>query len=250
MPGLIDDTYKGQRRPLTSRVTKLTAFLRGRYCLFLSFSPPRLILLSVQMRSNPSLQQALQLVVFIVCCHNVLSYQPFGSFGRSVPNPNKVSIDQPVVKSLRRPLLIVVDPKTKSRIHLVGVSHGSASSAELVKAVFSEIPKAAAVVLELCDDRFWSISLDAKIRPRGNETLAKAFDTKLEMITNYEKKKKAEMTSNSGAQALYSQISNTLRFASGQGLIGGTFVLLGLFVSNLQRMTRSNTGTSWMYCLY
>ena len=134
-------------------------------------------------------------------------------------------------------------PTTKSRIHLVGVSHGSASSAELVKEVFSEIPNAAAVVLELCDDRFWSISLDAKIRPRGNETLAGAYDAKLISIANHESKKAAAKT-NTGVVAVYNQISNTIRFASGQGLIGGTFVLLGLFVSNLQRMTRSSTGAS------
>lgn len=137
-------------------------------------------------------------------------------------------------------LLTVIDPVTRSRIHLVGVSHGSASSADLVREVFTEV-NPAAVILELCDDRFWSISLDAKIRPRGNDTLAEAFDTKLQLIENWETKKKATY-SNFGMFAIFSQINNIFKFASGQGLIGGTFVLLGLFVANLQRFTRSNTG--------
>lgn len=176
-------------------------------------------------------------------CVSVSAYRPIGR-STSVLSSHLEIIDEPVIKSIKRPLLTVIDPLTRSRIHLVGVSHGSASSAALVKEVFAEV-NPAAVILELCDDRFWSISLDAKIRPRGNETLAVAFDNKLELIENWEIKKKASLsTSNFGMFAIFSQISNIFKFASGQGLIGGTFVLLGLFVASLQKLTRQNTGES------
>ena len=200
-----------------------------------------------EMRSNQHVFVVSRLLILLVAFNQytkTTAYQSTGPNGRSVSsNFNQNHIDQPVIKSLKRPLLVVVDPKTKSRIHLVGVSHGSASSAELVKDVFSEIPNAAAVVLELCEDRFWSISLDAKIRPRGNETLAGAFDAKLIVIANHESKKVAAKT-NTGIVAVFNEISSALRFAGQQGPIGGTFVLLGLFISNMQRMTRSSTGVS------
>jgi hypothetical protein len=173
-------------------------------------------------------------------CVSVSAYRPIGR-STSALSPHREIIDEPVIKSIKRPLLTVIDPMTRSRIHLVGVSHGSASSAALVKEVFTEV-NPSAVILELCDDRFWSISLDAKIRPRGNETLAEAFDNKLELIENWEIKKKAALTANFGMFAIFSQINNIFKFASGQGIIGGTFVLLGLFVASLQKLTRSNTG--------
>ena len=140
----------------------------------------------------------------------------------------------------RSPVLTVVDPLTGNNIHLVGVSHGSAVSAQLVKDVMDEI-NPAAVVLELCDDRFWSISLDSKVRPRGNATLTEAFDNKIALIESNKQQQQKETTYNANFP-IVGAFSQTLKFASGQGLVGGLFVLLGLFVSNLQRMTRSNTG--------
>lgn len=145
--------------------------------------------------------------------------------------------DEPVVKSFKRPYLTVIDPITRARIHLVGVSHGSSSSANLVKEVFSEV-NPAAVVLELCDDRFFSISLDAKIRPRENSTLIDLYDAEMEVI----RKEEEEAQSYSAAIGFAAQLSNILKFATQQGVVGGTFVLLGLLVNNLQRLTRSNTG--------
>jgi hypothetical protein len=193
------------------------------------------------MRSQPPLFEVVQLLlVFTVYNHCVSAYRPSIQNTQFEFTQDPIKSNDPIVKSLKRPLLTVIDPKTKSRIHLVGVSHGSASSANLVKEVFSEV-NPSAVVLELCDDRFWSISLDAKIRPRGNDTLSLEFDKQLEVIKTYEDKKEAA-GSRFGIFGFINQLINTLRFASGQGLIGGTFVLLGLFVSNLQRLTRSNTG--------
>jgi hypothetical protein len=139
----------------------------------------------------------------------------------------------------RSPVLTVVDPLTGNNIHLVGVSHGSAVSAQLVNDVIDDI-NPAAVVLELCDDRFWSISLDSKVRPRGNATLAEAFDNKIALLESKQQQQK-ETTFNANFP-IVGAFSQTLKFASGQGLVGGMFVLLGLFVSNLQRMVRSNTG--------
>ena len=147
--------------------------------------------------------------------------------------------ESPVIKSLKRPVLTVVDPISNSRIHLVGVCHGSASSANLVKDIFAEI-NPAAVVLELCDDRFYSISLEANIRPRGNETQGKIFDDEMAVIKKAELKAKET----SGVFGGLMQLSNVIRFVGQQGLVGGTFVLLSLCVNNLQRLFRFNTGTS------
>ena len=194
-------------------------------------------------RLNETQSKAFQFFFLFIACSLVSKISAYNPFPKSViKNPTELHIDQPVTKSFKRPLLVVVDPLTKSRIHLVGVSHGSASSANLVQEVMSEIPNPAAVVLELCLDRFFSISLDSKIRPRDNENLAVLFDAKLGEIADAEAKKKASFKG-LGLVTAFSQFKNTLRFVSGQGFIGGTFVLLGLFVSDLQRMTRSNTGT-------
>ncbi len=40
--------------------------------------------------------------------------------------------------------------------------------------------------------------------------------------------------------SILSQFYGTFKFAKGQGLVGGTFVLLGVFVSYVQRLSRSN----------
>ena len=161
----------------------------------------------------------------------------FGGVWKKDPPSLKKIVATPIVKTNQNPVLTVCDPIHGNRIHLVGVSHGSATSANLVKETINEV-KPAVVVLELCDDRFWSISLDAKIRPRGNETFAKSFDEKLALIES--RQQTARLASaNFGLLAVFSQLTNTFRFASGQGFVGGMFVLLGLMVGNLQRITRS-----------
>ncbi len=148
---------------------------------------------------------------------------------------------EPITKGDKTPVLTVIEPSSGGRIHLVGVSHGSATSANLVKEVMEQV-NPSAVVLELCSDRFFSISLDSKIRPRGNDTLATAFDTKVALIESKRQQQQTSSYANFPILGVFSQLSSVFKFASGQGVVGGMFVILGLFVSNLQRMTRSNTG--------
>ena len=160
------------------------------------------------------------------------SMKPYGDY-----------LEGPVVKSLKRPVLTVTDPLTKSRIHLVGVCHGSASSANLVKAIFAEV-NPAAVVLELCDDRFFSISLEANIRPRGNDSMIKIYDDELKVMKAEELKAETQ----NGAVGIFAQVSNILGFVGQQGIIGGSIVLLSLFVNNLQKLFRFNTGSTQEQC--
>lgn len=186
---------------------------------------------------STQISKALQILLILsLLGHSPQAYQtgkrsptlrPFGEF-----------LEGPVVKSLKRPVLTVTEPLTKSRIHLVGVCHGSASSANLVKEIFAEV-NPAAVVLELCDDRFFSISLEAKIRPRGNETMMKIFDDELDVI----KKEELVTQSQNGVVSGMVQVNNILGFVGQQGFVGGSIVLLSLFVNNLQRLFRFNTGT-------
>jgi hypothetical protein len=161
----------------------------------------------------------------------------FPLFGNPAPKPIKHL--EPVIKSYKRPVLSIEDPRTQSKIHLVGVSHGSPSSADLVREVFGEVnPKA--VVVELCDDRFLSISIDSKIRPRFNPTFTRIYDEKVAILEKRAEKQKAEATSyaNYGLFAVFSQLSSAFKFAKSQGVFGGVFVLLGLLVSSLQRASR------------
>lgn len=184
----------------------------------------------------------LAFLILCICDVNISAYQ---RSGRTVSSTlNQKHIDQPVIKSLKRPILTVVDPKTKSRIHLIGVSHGSDASAELVKQVISETLNPAAVVLELCEDRFFAISVDANIRPRGNETYAKVFDMTSEKLVAKKIERKA-LKADSGLQVFLSDVNNTLRFASGKGLIGGVLVLLLLLTNSARKMIRSNSGASF-----
>ena len=86
------------------------------------------------------------------------------------------------MKTAGKPILIVKDPQSNTKIHLVGVSHGSAPSAALVRETMEHV-KPAAVVVELCDDRFMTISLDAAIEPRGKRTVISEYRTKVQLIT-------------------------------------------------------------------
>ena len=183
-------------------------------------------------------------IILIALCFASTSYAfQFGWGGlKKVPPVTKPPRYEPITKGTKTPVLTVTEPSFGGRIHLVGVSHGSATSANLVKEVMEQV-KPSAVVLELCSDRFFSISLDSKIRPRGNATLATAFDTKVAMIeTKRQQQQQTSSYANFPILGVFSQLSSVFKFASGQGVVGGIFVILGLFVSNLQRMTRSNTG--------
>jgi len=71
-----------------------------------------------------------------------------------------------VVKATGKPVLRVIDPNSNSVVHLVGVSHGSPTSADLVQSTISAV-KPDVIVLELCEDRYISMSLDNKIVPTG-----------------------------------------------------------------------------------
>ena len=71
-----------------------------------------------------------------------------------------------IIKTTGKPVLRVIDPNSNSIVHLVGVSHGSPISAELVQSTISMV-KPDVIVLELCEDRYISMSLDNKIVPTG-----------------------------------------------------------------------------------
>ena len=142
---------------------------------------------------------------------------------------------KPVLKILKKPIL-VVEGCNENRIHIVGVSHGSSSSSRLVEEVIREV-RPQAVVLELCEDRFISIAVDSNIVPVGNDTLVQIYTKKK---SEQENMKAALRMSNRGSQrSKYNSIRASFKFASGQGLVGGVFVCLGLAVSSLQRVARS-----------
>lgn len=163
-----------------------------------------------------------------------LAYQ--NGVGSPAPKAYGDFVSGPVVKSLNRPVLTVIDPITKTRIHLIGVCHGSASSANLVEEIFAEV-NPAAVVLELCGDRFLSLSIEAKMRPRFNETLGLLFDDYL-AIKHDELKADAKEVAGGLPQS-----NNILEFLFRQGPISGAIVLLSILGTTLQRIFRFNTGS-------
>jgi hypothetical protein len=136
------------------------------------------------------------------------------------------------------PVLTVRVKESNCTVHLVGVSHGSLASSSLVSRVMREV-NPASVIVELCEDRFMSISLDAGIRPRMNATLESMYDEKMAKI--------ATSTNNNGGGGgggdipLSTRLGSAFSFARGQGLVGGLFVLLGLTVSFLQRASSRST---------
>ena len=110
-------------------------------------------------------------------------------------------------------------------MHLVGVAHGSSASATLVEEVISTI-RPSNVVVELCVERFLSISLESRIRPRGNETMALWFDKKVALLETESKLKRWV---------------NMVNFVRAQGAVAGLFVLMGLSVTALQKAARLGT---------
>jgi len=119
-----------------------------------------------------------------------------------------------------------------SKVTLIGVSHGSAASSALVESVLRDV-KPDAVVVELCEDRLMSISVEAKIKPVYNATLNRMYSERLREVE--EKRKQLEASGNN--KALYNAL-NTARFVKKQGLFGGVFVMLGLLISYVQKTTR------------
>ena len=108
---------------------------------------------------------------------------------------------------------------------MVGVAHGSSASATLVEEVISTI-RPSNVVVELCVERFLSISLESRIRPRGNETMALWFDKKVALLETESKLKRWV---------------NMVNFVRAQGAVAGLFVLMGLSVTALQKAARLGT---------
>jgi len=63
------------------------------------------------------------------------------------------------------------------------------------------------------------------------------YDEKMAAIERMEQKRKDQ----GKFLELVNKISSLIRFAKSQGIIGGTFVLLGLLVSNLQKLSRNGS---------
>lgn len=177
------------------------------------------------------------LIILIVAC---LCYgcKGFDLFSRGWPKlttlrPRSVSKEsrktliaqpssKPIVKKDGKPVLIVEDAASGSRVHLVGVSHGSPASAALVETVMDET-KPACVVLELCEDRFISISLDAKIRPgEYNSTWTKSYDEKVVLL----EKKLMSNTQRKDVKARFGQKGAAIVDVFSQFYGGKRFILL------------------------
>ena len=147
----------------------------------------------------------------------------------SVDGLNTNTLAVPVRKVAKQPVLEVIDKASNSRVHLIGVSHGAPASAALVKSTIARV-KRNAIVLELCDDRYLSISLDAKVKPlySGNTTLPGIYDKKLLRLEELEKENKD----------IYWKAN--INFMRSQGLLVGTFIGMGLLVTGIQKMFRGN----------
>lgn len=130
------------------------------------------------------------------------------------------------------PVLKVIEPDSQCTVHLVGVSHGAQSSAELVKETMRRV-KPSTVILELCDERYLSICLDSRIKPNVNANITAVYNAKLAKINA----RKADAT-NVGGISRYAAIASNFNFLKSQGFFVGTFISLGLFVSSLQKFLR------------
>ena len=129
-------------------------------------------------------------------------------------------------------------------MHLVGVSHGSKASAELVQRTIRETSPAA-VILELCEERYLSVSLEAQLRPR-NATIASMYDIKMSQIKLAAEKENSTTLPLFSAFTPFDQLMGALRFARAQGFVGGAFALLGLLIGSFQRATRSSGGDEFV----
>lgn len=135
------------------------------------------------------------------------------------------------------PILTVKDPFTQCTVHLVGVSHGSTSSSNLVKETILKI-KPSSVVLELCDERYLAICLESQITPRGNMSMLNVYNKKVKQsIVN----PSTSINADNGKRALLSR--RAFAYASyirKQGIVIGSFVTIGLLVSSFQRALRKS----------
>ena len=110
-----------------------------------------------------------------------------------------------VEKLDNRPILKVVEPYSQCRVHLIGVSHGSATSAELVQETIAKV-RPSTIVVELCDERYLSICLDSKIAPNVDDPiLLKTYYKKLEAL-----KEKEELRSKVQGRSLLTAFRLTL----------------------------------------
>ena len=139
------------------------------------------------------------------------------------------------------PVLKVVDRQSNCTVHLVGVSHGSPASSELVSRVMQEVSPDS-VVVELCEDRFVSISIDAAIRPRMNTTLESMYDEKSKLLRRDAVEEERSHGRADVGIPLLTRIRNSWEFARQQGPVGGTFVVLGLDCEALQKCARVSDG--------
>lgn len=143
------------------------------------------------------------------------------------------SVPVPVRKLPKNPVLEVKDTLSKANVVLVGVSHGAPASAKLVQDTIARV-KPNVIVLELCNDRFLSISIDARLRPQGNATMGTIYDQKIAKIEELERE--------SGNKQNYFMAN--VNFVRSQGLLVGTFIGMGLLVTGLQKLFRSQRNKS------
>lgn len=136
-----------------------------------------------------------------------------------------------IVKVDKEPILVVTDPKHQCNIHLIGVSHGSAASAELVDRTIRSI-NPSAVVLELCDERYLAMSLDARIEPKGNISLESLYQEKLLQLDAFR--------NNDNNPQLTNLLSNW-KFIKSQGPLVGSFISMGFVATTMQSLFKSST---------
>ena len=161
----------------------------------------------------------------------------FSNLFRNKIKPLKDRPILPITKIDKKPVLQVNDPLTSSDIYLVGVSHGSPSSAMLVKDTITSL-KPSAVVLELCPDRYISICIEANIIPRDNQTLIdKYYDT----VRKIKARDDLQQTQSLKYNQPISKFLSTLQFISSQGLVAGFFVLISFLGTGSQLLTSNGT---------
>lgn len=161
-------------------------------------------------------------VVLLVCLLGRCS--AFGIKNGRVP-PDLLSSKPTTVEN--GPLLTVMYPETNTKVILVGVSHGSEASASLVTDVLKG-KKPKAVVLELCEERFLTISVGAAVPPQGNPMWIQKYN---EMNVDMQERLKKHAAKNPAEKLLA-----VLKFAKDQGLIGGLFVMMGVAVGSMQKL--------------
>jgi len=173
-----------------------------------------------------------------------------------------------ILRVVGSPVLVVLpsnkekELQTSNTIHLLGVSHGSPPSARLVRNTISNINSKVdmlrskdsttstkdcpvVIALELCDDRYLSISLESQVEPRsGNTTLNEIYWKK---ISSLQTKKDDEIVlfgmknlKDSETGRFLLNVNAFFRFVKTQGVLLGLFVAMGILVKELQSMFHSS----------